>query len=90
MSQLFLGQVMGTSVGTEVFLQHGWRACSLLLLALQGFQILILLLRGPNCPRKSWFGYEGGLEARKQVVLEMEKAQRRGEVQHDSEAQKEG
>jgi hypothetical protein len=80
---------MGTSVSTEVFVQHGWRACSLLMLALQGFQILILLLRGPHCPRKRWFGYEGGLEARKQVVLDRENAQRRGEVQHDSEAQKE-
>ncbi|KAJ8580363.1 MFS general substrate transporter, partial [Rhizopogon salebrosus TDB-379] len=86
---LFIGQVMGTSVSTEVFVQHGWRACSLLMLALQGFQILILLLRGPHCPRKRWFGYEGGLEARKQVVLDRENAQRRGEVQHDSEAQKE-
>ncbi|OJA11052.1 hypothetical protein AZE42_07166, partial [Rhizopogon vesiculosus] len=86
---LFIGQVMGTSVGTEVFVQHGWRACSLLTLALQGFQILILLLRGPHCPRKRWFGYEGGLEARKWVVLEREKAQCRGEVQHDPEAQKE-
>ncbi|KAG0701921.1 major facilitator superfamily domain-containing protein [Suillus ampliporus] len=88
---LFIGQVMGTSVGTEVFVQHGWRACSLLMLALQGFQIIILLLRGPHCPRKRWFGYEGGLEARKHVVSEREKAQCSGEreVKNDPEAQKE-
>ena len=82
---------MGTSVGTQVFVQYGWRACSLLMLALQGFQIVILLLRGPHCPRKSWFGYEGGFEARKRVVLTMEEAQCHGveDVQHDPEAQKE-
>jgi hypothetical protein len=85
-SQLFIGQVMGTSVGTKVFVEHGWRACSLLLLALQGFQMLVLLLRGPHCPRKRWFGYEGGLEARKRVALEKENAQCHGGVQHDPEA----
>jgi len=59
------------------------------MLALQGFQIVILLLRGPHCPRKRWFGYEGGLEPRKRVVLAREKAQYRGEedVQQDPEAQ---
>ncbi|KAG2038855.1 major facilitator superfamily domain-containing protein [Suillus americanus] len=88
---LFIGQVMGTSVGTQVFVQHGWRACSLLMLALQVFQILVLLLRGPHCPRKRWFGYEGGLEARKSVVLEKEKSRNsEGEkVEHDPEAQME-
>jgi hypothetical protein len=28
------------------------------------------LIRGPHCKRYTWFGYEGGLEARKQVVAE--------------------
>jgi len=64
---------MGTFAGTHVFVQHGWRACSLFMLALQAFQILVLLLRGPHCSRKRWFGYEGGLEARQRVVLEREK-----------------
>lgn len=59
---------MGTSVGTQVFVQHGWRACSLLLLALYGFQLGMLLLRGPHCPRYHWFGWAGGFEARKSVV----------------------
>ncbi|KAI5990009.1 hypothetical protein EDD15DRAFT_2283268 [Pisolithus albus] len=48
---------MGTSVGTTVFVQHGWRACALLLQAWQGFQLVVLFLRGPHCPRKHWFGY---------------------------------
>ncbi|KAG1729029.1 major facilitator superfamily domain-containing protein [Suillus lakei] len=86
---LFIGQVMGTSVGTQVFVQHGWRACSLFMLALQAFQIVILLLRGPHCPRRRWFGYEGGLEARRRVVLEREKTRSSDEkeVERDPEAQ---
>jgi hypothetical protein len=44
------------------------------MLALQAFQILVLLLRGPYCSRKRWFGYEGGFEARQRVVLEREKS----------------
>ena len=39
-------------------------------MALYGFQLFILLLRGPHCKRYTWFGYEGGLEARKFVVDE--------------------
>jgi hypothetical protein len=66
--QLYIGQVMGSSVGTEVFVRHGWRACALLMLALYGFQLAMLLLRGPHCPRTHWFGWAGGFEARKSVV----------------------
>ncbi len=28
----------------------------------------ILLLRGPHCDNKTWFGYQGGIEPRKSVV----------------------
>ena len=59
---------MGTSVGTKVFVDHGWRAAAALNLAFLGFQFTMLLLRGPHCSRYTWFGYEGGLEARKSVV----------------------
>ncbi|KAG6828660.1 hypothetical protein H0H92_007129 [Tricholoma furcatifolium] len=65
---IFLGQVMGTSVGTKVFVTYGWRAGAALGMAWYGFQLVILLLRGPHCERFTWFGYEGGLEARKSVV----------------------
>ncbi|KIK76440.1 hypothetical protein PAXRUDRAFT_18217 [Paxillus rubicundulus Ve08.2h10] len=65
---LFIGQVMGSSVGTDVFVQHGWRACALVMLALYGFQLVLHLLRGPHCPRTHWFGWAGGFEARKSVV----------------------
>ena len=59
---------MGTSVGTQVFVQYGWRACSLLMLGLYGFQLGMLALRGPHCPRNHWFGWMGGFEARKSAV----------------------
>jgi len=65
---IFLGQVMGTAVGTEIFVRFGWRAAAGFSLALFGWQIVILLLRGPHCERYTWFGYEGGIEARKDIV----------------------
>ena len=61
---------MGTAVGTRVFVKFGWRAAAGLNLALYGFQLFVLLLRGPHCKQYTWFGYEGGLEARKSVVEE--------------------
>ncbi|KAF9005427.1 major facilitator superfamily domain-containing protein [Cyathus striatus] len=60
---IFIGQVMGTSVGTKIFnhiIFHG----------LYGFQLCMLLLRGPHCNRFTWVGYEGGFEARRSVVDE--------------------
>ncbi|EIN12181.1 hypothetical protein PUNSTDRAFT_33882, partial [Punctularia strigosozonata HHB-11173 SS5] len=62
---LFIGQVMGTATGTKVFVQHGWRASAALSMGWMGWQLVILLLRGPHVPRYTWFGYAGGLEARK-------------------------
>ncbi|KAJ7242991.1 major facilitator superfamily domain-containing protein [Mycena rebaudengoi] len=56
--------VMGTSVGSDIYIRHGWRACAALSVALSGWQLFILLLRGPHCRRYTWFGYEGGWKAR--------------------------
>ena len=64
---------MGTSVGTHVFVNFGWRAAAALNMGLYGFQLFVLLLRGPHCKQYTWFGYEGGLEARKSVVDERKK-----------------
>ncbi|KAF7767869.1 hypothetical protein Agabi119p4_7112 [Agaricus bisporus var. burnettii] len=64
---IFIGQVMGTSVGTRVFIKFGWRACAALSLGWTGFMFLVLLLRGPHCPRYTWFGYEGGISVRKTI-----------------------
>ncbi|KAH7913356.1 major facilitator superfamily domain-containing protein [Hygrophoropsis aurantiaca] len=71
---LFIGQVMGTSLGTKVFLAHGWRAASALSMAWYGWQLVILFLRGPNCSRYTWFGYEGGFSARKSTPVTKEVA----------------
>lgn len=56
---------MGTAVGTKVFVQYGWRAAASVSMAWHGLQLLLLLARGPHVNRYTWFGYEGGLEARK-------------------------
>jgi hypothetical protein len=60
---------MGTSVGTEVFVKFGWRAGAALSLGWTGLQVLFLLVRGPHCRRYTWFGYEGGFEARKRKTM---------------------
>ncbi|KAG6827919.1 hypothetical protein H0H92_009961 [Tricholoma furcatifolium] len=65
---ILVGQVMGTSVGTKVFVNYGWRAGAALSMGWYGFQLAILLLRGPHCERFTWCGYEGGFEARKSVL----------------------
>ncbi|TFK22933.1 membrane protein [Coprinopsis marcescibilis] len=64
----FLGQVMGTSVGTKVFVEYGWRANAAMNLGFMGVQLLVLLLRGPHCRQYMWFGYEGGLAWRRPVA----------------------
>ncbi|TFK68849.1 MFS general substrate transporter [Pluteus cervinus] len=71
---LFIGQVMGTAVGTHVFVRFGWRAAAGLNMAWYAWQLVILLLRGPHVSRYTWFGYEGGLEPRKDVVMARQKA----------------
>ena len=67
--QLFIGQVMGTSVGSKVFTAHGWRADAALNLAWSGFTLAVLLARGPHVPRYTWLGWAGGCELRKSRVL---------------------
>ncbi len=66
---------MGTSVGSKVFTEHGWRADASLNLAFTGFTLLILFLRGPHCPRYSWVGWQGGCELRKSRVLAQQDAE---------------
>jgi hypothetical protein len=63
--QIFVGQILGTAAGTSVYNRHGWRAAAALNLGWQGFCVLALLVRGPYCPRYTWFGYKGGLHAQK-------------------------
>lgn len=58
---------MGTAVGTEVFIDHGWRAGAALSMAWSGWQFFVLFLRGPHCDRKTWLGFQGGLKPYKIV-----------------------
>jgi hypothetical protein len=51
----------GTSVGTKVFVSHGWRASAALSLGWMGFELLILLTRGPHEGRYTWIGWKRGL-----------------------------
>lgn len=67
--QIFIGQVMGTSVGTKIFVDDGWRPAAAFALGLSGLQLVILLMRGPHCDRHTWFGYQNG-ETRKSVAEE--------------------
>ena len=57
--------MMGTAVGTEVFVKYGWRPGAALSVAWSGFTLLLMLARGPHCKRHTWFGYEGGIDWRK-------------------------
>ncbi|KAJ6555005.1 major facilitator superfamily domain-containing protein [Mycena vulgaris] len=71
---LFIGQLMGTAAGTQVFTTYGWRPAAALNLGLYGWILGVIMLRGPHCERFTWFGYEGGWEARKSVVDARKKA----------------
>ncbi|KAH9487202.1 Putative uncharacterized transporter YgaY [Psilocybe cubensis] len=84
---IFIGQVMGTSVGTHIFVKFGWRANAAFAMGLYGWQFFILLIRGPHCKRYTWFGYEGGLEARKSVVREKERLEQEGKDTQDRSQQ---
>ncbi|KAF9529689.1 major facilitator superfamily domain-containing protein [Crepidotus variabilis] len=65
---IFIGQVVGTAVGTQVFLHHGWRAGAGLSLGFFGLMLVVLFLRGPHTQQYTWFGFEGGWNWRKSAV----------------------
>lgn len=73
--------MIGTSVGTHVFVHFGWRAGATLSMAFYAWQLFILLIRGPHCKRYTWFGYEGGLEYRRSVLA----AKKRMEEEREQE-----
>ncbi|KAH7339637.1 major facilitator superfamily domain-containing protein [Rhizoctonia solani] len=83
---LFLGQVMGTSVGTQVYLKYGWRPSGALALGFYGLQLIFLFLRGHKVPRKTWLGWKSGLkEATESAAPTPNKAQE--QTSRDPEAQ---
>ncbi|KAG8968266.1 hypothetical protein FRC03_008132 [Tulasnella sp. 419] len=62
----FIGQVVGSAVGTSVFLSAGWRASAGVSMGWAGLMLIVLVLRGPHAKRYTWFGYEGGFKLLKQ------------------------
>ncbi|KAJ3513444.1 hypothetical protein NLJ89_g2943 [Agrocybe chaxingu] len=65
MISFYVGQMIGTAVGTSLFVRYGWRAAAIFGMAMYVMQIIVLLLRGPHCRQYTWFGYEGGLSFQK-------------------------
>ncbi|KZV71725.1 MFS general substrate transporter [Peniophora sp. CONT] len=78
---IFVGQVVGSSVCTTVYIKYGWRALGALMFALSAFQIPILLIRGPHTPRHTWFGHEGGYEFRRKAVPARENQNQGGDFE---------
>ncbi|KAJ7917966.1 MFS DHA1 protein [Mycena leptocephala] len=62
---IFLGQVMGTAVGTKLFAEGGYKLSSEIRIAFAGLSLLLLVMRGPHVARRTWMGWEGGMEFRK-------------------------
>ncbi|KAH7092822.1 MFS general substrate transporter [Auriculariales sp. MPI-PUGE-AT-0066] len=52
----FIGQVLGTQAGTRVYEAGGWRASGGLSLGWLGAMLVVLLARGPRCPKDKWIG----------------------------------
>ncbi|KAJ3999822.1 MFS superfamily [Lentinula boryana] len=65
---LFIGQVLGSSAGTKVFLTYGWRATAAMTLGFTLWALIILLMRGPECERYTWFGFGSGLRGMRDIV----------------------
>ncbi|EPQ52972.1 MFS DHA1 protein [Gloeophyllum trabeum ATCC 11539] len=75
---IFLGQVMGTAVGTRVFVEGGYRATGGFCVALGALNLAVHLLRGPHVPARAWLGWAGGwsltktaAEERQEKAIEM-------------------
>ncbi|KAJ7143678.1 MFS DHA1 protein [Mycena epipterygia] len=62
---IFLGQVMGTAVGTRLFVEGGYKLSSGVRAAFGGLALLLLVTRGPHVARKTWIGWDGGMDFRK-------------------------
>ncbi|KAL5357058.1 major facilitator superfamily domain-containing protein [Aspergillus floccosus] len=60
---VFCGQLMGTSVGNQVYARGGWIMSGTMGLALVAGALVIGLLRGPL--EKGWIGWRGGMRLRR-------------------------
>ncbi|KAJ7203591.1 MFS DHA1 protein [Mycena pura] len=59
------GQVMGTAVGTKLYVEGGYKLSSGIRVVFGRVELLVLLLRGPHVSRGKWIGWEGGMNFRK-------------------------
>ncbi|KAK7063602.1 MFS DHA1 protein [Favolaschia claudopus] len=64
------GQVMGTAVSTQLYVEGGYKLSSGIRVAFAGVELVLLLLRGPNVSRYTWVGWEGGYNLRRKPGLE--------------------
>ena len=58
----FLGQFSGTAIGNKLYADGGWKRSGGFTMALVGFSLIVLSLRGPN--EKGWIGWRGGWKMR--------------------------
>ncbi|KAF9067167.1 MFS DHA1 protein [Rhodocollybia butyracea] len=66
----YLGQVMGTAVGTKLYTEGGYKLSSGIRVVFGGMELLLLMLRGPHVSRTTWIGWEGGMNFRKKKADE--------------------
>ncbi|KAF7324917.1 MFS DHA1 protein [Mycena kentingensis (nom. inval.)] len=62
---IFIGQVAGTAIGTKLLVEGGYELSSGVRIAFGGAGLLVLLARGPHVDRRTWVGWEGGMDLRK-------------------------
>ena len=63
MISIFVGQTVGSAVGSAVYLDSGWRANAGMCAGFVGAAMLVTLARGPHS--KKWLGWDGGHALRK-------------------------
>jgi hypothetical protein len=70
MLMTFMGQLTGTSAGNKLYAQGGWTASGSLSVAFIAFSCVVCAVRGPHVPEQTWFGWKGGFDIRKGVIME--------------------
>ncbi|KAI5477871.1 major facilitator superfamily protein [Pseudohyphozyma bogoriensis] len=81
----FLGQLIGTAVGSRVYLKWGYHASGGLCMAFIAVGMIVLVARGPHTPLRTWVGWSGGgnlrkMEADPHATTGKDEAEEKGEV----------
>lgn len=61
----FVGTLLGGRPMATLYLAHGWRNLGICLMCLAAGNVLALVVRGPQEPRSSWYGWRAGKSLRK-------------------------